>query len=191
VIFDPAGNLYGTTFYGGASNDGTVFQLIPNSDGSWTENVLHSFPVNGKDGYWPTASLVFDTVGNLYGTTELGGSNGGHGTVFRLSPSGHGGWKERVLHSFRGDGKDGNYPEANLVLDAAGNLYGTTNQGGVSGLGTVFQLKPTATGGWTETIMHAFTKNQGNYPDAALIRDGKGNFYGTTGGPGSVFEITP
>jgi uncharacterized repeat protein (TIGR03803 family) len=191
VIFDPAGNLYGTTFNGGASDEGTVFELIPNGDGSWTENLLHSFVPNRKDGYWPQCSLVLDPAGNLYGTTELGGSNGGYGIVFRLSPNGHGGWKEKVLHSFGRDGKDGHFPDARLIRDAAGSLYGTTNQGGVFGLGTVFKMKPTALGGWTEIIMHAFTKSQGNYPDAGLTLDGKGNFYGTTNGPSSVFEIMP
>ena len=97
LIFDAAGNLYGTTYYGGAHDTGTVFELTPNGDGSWTESVLHSF--NGSDGSGLFAGLTFDAAGNLYGTTSWGGGFG-YGTVFELTPNGDGSWTESVIHSF-------------------------------------------------------------------------------------------
>jgi uncharacterized repeat protein (TIGR03803 family) len=117
LIFDGAGNLYGTTTNGGTYNAGTVFELTPAAGGTWTESVLYNFG-SGADGGSPYAGLVFDRAGNLYGATYYGGSYGG-GTVFRFNAQG-----EVILHSF--NGTDGNNPQASLVLDAAGNLYGTT-----------------------------------------------------------------
>src|SRR5579859_6434833 len=123
LIFDASGNLYGTTQRGGAyGNFGTVFRLTPSGDGSWTKIVLHSFNDDGKDGYTPSAGLIFDQKGNLYGTTTRGGAFGDFGTVFRLTPNGDGDWTENVLHSF--DGKDGWVPSATLVFDTAGHLFG-------------------------------------------------------------------
>jgi uncharacterized repeat protein (TIGR03803 family) len=185
LIFDSVGNLYGSTGTGGANGEGTVFKLAPSS-GGWKKTILHSF--GGSDGYSPTG-LIFDTTGNLYGTTGGGGANG-DGTVYRLTPS-NGGWIESVLHSFAGS--DGSYPQAGLVLDTAGNLYGTTKQGGASGFGTVFELKPSS-GAWTETVLHSFTVSDGIDPEASLIFDGSDNLYGTTlgggaYGGGTVFEL--
>ena len=133
LIADRAGNLYGTTNQGGASNKGTVFKLTP----SETETVLHSFA--GADGALPVAALIADRAGNLYGTTYYGGASG-DGTVFKLTPGG----TETVLHSFTGI-PDGVYPEAGLIADRADNLYGTTSFGGASGYGTVFKVTPSAT----------------------------------------------
>src|SRR3984893_16154077 len=130
LIADPAGNLYGTTINGGASGQGTVFQLDP----SGNLTVLYSFA--GSDGSHPRAGLIADPAGNLYGTTINGGANDA-GAVFQLTPSGN----LTVLHSFTG-GSDGALPFAGLIADAAGNLYGTTNGGGGGGQGTVFQLTP-------------------------------------------------
>jgi uncharacterized repeat protein (TIGR03803 family) len=130
LIFS-AGNLYGTTFEGGAYNGGTLFELTPAGGGSWTEHILHSFG-NGTDGSGPFAGLIFDAAGNLYGTTRYGGSYGG-GAVFRFSGQG-----ESLLYTF--SGADGQDPLAVLVLDVAGNLYGTTYLGGASDLGTVFEI---------------------------------------------------
>ena len=123
LIFDAAGNLYGTTYAGGTYNYGTVFELTPAAGGGWTEKVLHSFS-NGTDGGYPVAGLIFDAAGNLYGTTYRGGTYG-CGTVFELTPAAGGSWTEKVLYSF-GNGTDGAYPDAGLIFDAAGNLYGTT-----------------------------------------------------------------
>jgi uncharacterized repeat protein (TIGR03803 family) len=130
---DAAGNFYGTTSFGGGLNGGTIFQLAPNSDGSWTESLLHSFCKsrdNCDDGRLPSAGLIFDAAGNLYGTTQSGGAHG-VGTVFKPIAHADGKWTESVLHSFKNDGKDGWAPYAALVFDAAGNLYGTTFLGGV------------------------------------------------------------
>jgi uncharacterized repeat protein (TIGR03803 family) len=206
LVFDAKGNLYGTTQVGGADNCGTVFELTPKAGGGWTEKVLHSFYCEGGDGYEPTASLILDGVGNLYGTTGGGGAYKYYGTVFELTPRKDGAWTEKILHSFNDNGKDGNVPVAGLIRDASGNLYGTTSyggggscsQGGQVGCGTIFELAPNVGGGWTGKILHSFVDNSkdGNYPAGSLIFDASGNLYGTTFeggvyGGGTVFELTP
>jgi uncharacterized repeat protein (TIGR03803 family) len=205
LIFDAAGNLYGTTGAGGTYDYGTVFELTPAAGGGWTETVLHNFNYNVTDGYYPYAGLILDAAGNLYGTTSQGGTYGyGWGTVFELTPAAGGGWTEKVLHSFPDyNGTDGTSPYAGLIFDAAGNLYGTTSQGGTYIFrGTVFELTPAAGGGWTETVLHSFGNGaDADSPQAGLIFDAAGNLYGTTveGGTGSncifgcgtVFELTP
>jgi len=203
VVFDAAGNLYGTTANGGTSGSGTVFELIPNGNGTWTEEVLYSFGSQSGDGANPSGGLVFDSAGNLYGTTLDGG--GAHcvsdcGRVFELTPNGNGTWTETTLYIFGGT-PDGSYPSGGLIFDAAGNLYGTTYYGGPSsfGYGTVFELTPNGNGNWTETILHNFRglKTDGRHPLAGLVRDAAGNLYGTTysGGAyvdyGTVFEMKP
>jgi uncharacterized repeat protein (TIGR03803 family) len=210
LIRDATGNLYGTTSGGGgfstqrcnAYGCGTVFELTPGVNGTWTETVLYSF-TGQADGSQPASNLIFDGDGNLYGTTVAGGSStypcdvGGCGVVFRLSRTANGEWKEEVLHSFTGL-DDGNAPSSGLILDADGKLYGTTLQGGLDNVGVVFELSPKAGGGWQETVVHSFTNNgygtDGAYPEGGLIFDGAGNLYGTTneGGVfmyGSVFEL--
>jgi uncharacterized repeat protein (TIGR03803 family) len=193
LIFDAAGNIYGTTSSGGAFGKGTVFELTPQAGGGWTENVLYSFG-NGTDGAGPSVSgLIFDAAGNLYGTTYGGGIYRA-GTVFELTPQAGGGWTENVLYSF-GNGTDGADPQASLIFDAAGNLYGTTGYGGTHGLGTVFELTPKPGGGWKEKVLHNFKKADGFRPHG-LIFDAAGNLYGTTvlgGGhnKGTVFEMMP
>jgi len=199
VIFDAAGNLYGTTNSGGAYGKGTVFELSPGGSGGWAEKLLHSFG-NNNDGSDPTAGLILDASGNLYGTATLGGIYGG-GIVFELRPTSGGNWAEKVLHYF-GKGTDGVYPEGGLVMDASGNLYGTTQDGGVyfGGRGTAYELKPQAGGKWSEAVLHSFGNNvggqDGEYPQTGLVFDAAGNLYGTTyqGGAllnGTVFELTP
>jgi uncharacterized repeat protein (TIGR03803 family) len=177
LIVDGAGNLYGTTS-GGGSGYGTVFKLTPNSNGKWTESVLYSFS-GGVDGNLPSAGLIFDTAGNLYGTTLLGGSaqcRYGCGVVFKLTPNSNGKWTESVLFS----GADGNRPSGGVIFDAVGNLYGASSYGGASGDGTVFKLTPKSGGGWTESVLHSFTGGaDGSLPTASLILDA-GNLYGTT-----------
>jgi uncharacterized repeat protein (TIGR03803 family) len=204
VIFDAAGNLYGTTLGGGGSHScggcGTVFKLSPEANGKWTRTVLHSF--NGKDGFNPFAGVIFDAAGNLYGTTWIGGSskspcNSNCGVVFKLSPGANGKWTETVLHYFNGN--DGANPYAGLIFDAAGNLYGTTWMGGTTscGCGTVFKLSPGANGKWRETVLHSFNgevEGDAN-PYAGVIFDAAGNLYGTTfssiDGESTVFRLTP
>jgi uncharacterized repeat protein (TIGR03803 family) len=140
LIFDAAGNLYGTTYFGGAAGMGAVFQLIPGPDGAWQENVLYSFQ-GGTDGSLPTTTLVFNAAGSLYGTTSTGGRPSCDcGTVFKLTLSG-GSWNERIVHLF-GRGRDGSSPNYGLTLDRAGNLYGTTPVGGTGGQGIVFEITP-------------------------------------------------
>lgn len=208
ITIDPIGNLYGTTSSGGAYNGGTVFELTPGAGGIWTEKLLHSFG-HSKDGFNPHSSLIFDSGGNLYGTTVGGGPNG-DGAVFKLTPKGGGNWSEEILHSFTYGTIDGVGPQAGLVLDAAGNLYGTTTAGGIpnsNGAGVVFELSPTASGPWTEKILHTFydvNGSDGYYPLAGVVFDGAGNLYGTAyrggswnggggawGDGGVVFELTP
>lgn len=213
LVFDSAGNLYGTALQGGAyagspvsgAGMGVVFELTPQQDGTWAETVLHSFG-SGTDGRAPMAGLIFDKAGNLYGTTYQGGTGPqcfvGCGTVFELSP-GSNGWTEKVLYNFCSQigCPDGENPTSGVIVDAAGNLYGTTPGGGLSQiLGIAFELTPGANGQWTESVLYEFRggDTDGYSPVGALVQDAFGNFYGTTedgyysGGlnDGTVFKLT-
>ena len=193
LIFDAAGNLYGTTSGGGTFLAGTAFELTPAGGGSWTEKVLWSFG-NDPDGESPSAALIFDAAGNLYGTCETGGANSA-GTVFELSPGAGGTWTEKVLHSFAG-GAEGTQPSAALVFDAAGNLYGTNYTGGTGHHGTVYELSPAGGGTWTAKVLYGFSGPDGATPQEALIFDAAGNLYSTTFGGGAynlgtLFELSP
>ncbi|HLW69834.1 MAG TPA: choice-of-anchor tandem repeat GloVer-containing protein [Candidatus Binataceae bacterium] len=207
VLMDGSGNLYGTTFGGGAYDAGTVFKLTPPSTvgGNWTESILWNFG-RGADGYNPYAGLIMDGSGNLYGTTYEGGVYG-PGTVFKLTPpsANRGNWTESILWNF-GNGADGKNPYAGLILEASGNLYGTTDNGGAYGLGTAFMLTPHSTGGkgnWSASILWSFGNGaDGQHPLGGPIMDASGNLYGTTnvGGPydngindfgGTAFELSP
>jgi uncharacterized repeat protein (TIGR03803 family) len=193
VVLDRKGNLYGTTQYGGTSQNcgstgcGTVFKITPEG----IETVLYSF-VGGTDGQWPWAGVVLDKQGNLYGTTWVGGGTGcggyGCGTVFMLTPDGI----ETVLHSF--NSSDGEGVWGGVILDSKGNLYGTTSYGGAYTAGTVYQLTPSG-GGWTETLLHSFDWSDGAFPAGSLVLRA-GILYGTTqaGGAnsqGTVFGLNP
>jgi uncharacterized repeat protein (TIGR03803 family) len=206
VVFDAAGNLYGTTANGGKGDCafggcGTVFELTPKAGGRWTEKVLHYFGTDRTDGLTPSGGLIFDSGGDLYGTTTSGGGTHGGGTVFELVPTGSGGWTETLLHAFSSSGKEGDAPTGNLIFDGSGNLYGVTGYGGdltgcnTAGCGAVFELTPQAGGGWMEKVPHIFGSGDGANPDAGLLFDASGNLFGTTvyGGTGGgiVFEVTP
>ena len=186
LIADASGNLYGTTYQGGAYGFGTVFKLTPSKSVPWTETVLYSFGSSSADGQGPLAGLIADASGNLYGTTFNGGTSD-LGTVFKLTPSG----SETILHSFSGFPSDGAYPQAGLIADASGNFYSTTNQGGASNGGTVFEVTPSG----TEIVLHSFANSpDGLNPFAGLIADASGNLYGTTAaggenGNGTVFKL--
>jgi uncharacterized repeat protein (TIGR03803 family) len=199
VVLDASGNLYGTTSSGGTAGWGTVYQLQPPlvAGGPWTEQVLHSF-AGGADGASPQASVTIGTKNEIYGSTQGGGS-AGFGTVFELiPPAGGGAWKKIVLHNFVG-GKDGANPDASVILDSAGNVYGTTVMGGgPTGVGTVFQLMPPSTPGgrWREAVLYAFQSKVGANPYDAPVLDHSGNLYGTTyqGGSynrGIIFKLAP
>jgi uncharacterized repeat protein (TIGR03803 family) len=182
VIFDQAGNLYGTTGEGGQFDLGTVYRLSPSGSG-WILTTLYSFR-GTRDGERPAATLVFDGAGNLYGATMTGGSGGG-GTVFRLSPSG-GGWSFSVLYSFTGHVSNESYPGVYnaLALDAAGNLYGADYADTPNGYGSIFKLA-LSNGSWTYSSLHDFTGgSDGANPIGGVNFDANGNLYGTTLGGG-------
>jgi uncharacterized repeat protein (TIGR03803 family) len=194
VISDAASNLYGTAGSGGAFGFGTVFELT-GSGPSRSEQTLYSFQ-DGSDGGTPSGGLIFDALGNLYGTTGSGGAFGG-GTVFKLTPSGGGSFTFTVLFSFTGTGvTTATGPAATLTMDAAGNIYGTTTNDGAFAQGSVFKRTPSG-GGYTFTSLHDFTGGtDGGRPFSNVVFDAAGNLYGTTlqGGAnaaGVVFEITP
>jgi len=196
LIFDTGGNLYGTTFEGGSAGFGSVFKLSPNPGGTWSESVIYSFQL-GSGGTGPIGSLVIDHAGNLYGTAS-GGGDGGEGTVFEVSPNGDGTWTETTIHTFFCC-SDGSGSYANLIFDAAGNLYGTTRNGGSFDGGVVFELTPAAGGNWSEGVIYNFPLNAsgGGYgSQGGLVIDSTGNLYGTTqfAGPaddGAAFELSP
>ncbi|HET6180346.1 MAG TPA: choice-of-anchor tandem repeat GloVer-containing protein [Candidatus Sulfotelmatobacter sp.] len=203
LVADSAGNLYGITNVGG-SGQGTVFELSPpaTAGGSWTEQILYAFQNDSHDGVFPNGTLTFDKQGNLYGTTTQGGN--GVGAVFELSPpaTSGGAWTETVLWSFPQQGLTGIYPSGKLEIDAAGNLYGTTQFGGVPkggcSCGVVFELvKPKTSGGsWNERVLHNFGSitGDGTYPRSDLLLRG-GMLYGTAeaggAGSGAVFQLAP
>jgi len=195
LIMDAAGNLYGTT-RGFKSTPGTVFEFSRAAGGGWTISTLYSFyPEKGNQGTNPVAPLILDGAGNLYGTAQTGGQYR-NGTAFRLTP-GSGGWTFASLYAFGNSAiEDGSQPTAGLVMDASGNLYGTTTQGGTNNYGTVFELSPTPKGHWKETILHEFAALDGEYPATSLIFDFAGNLYGVApqGGQfscGTIFELSP
>ena len=235
LVFDEAGNLYGTTAGDTSGDDGTVFELSP-SNGGWTETILHRF-INGEQ---PYAGVIFDAAGNLYGTTPDGGI--GYGTVYELTPSASG-WTYHTIYQFQGPSSpiggvafdtsgnlygltissgaggyayelqpsNGGWTFTNIynnfasnfggfdtpTLDAAGNVYGTVFTEGPSNYGLVFKLTPSG-GGWTETNLTLFGagNNDGVFPYSSVVLDANGNVYGTTlqggsGSDGTVWEITP
>ncbi len=188
---DGKGNLYGATFWGGAYGGGTVFELPKKAP----ETILYNFgsAAGFADGQ-SSSGVIRDALGNLYGATPYGGAYSTFGTVFAMTPAGD----ETVLYNFQG-GNDGGEPQSPLIRDWKGNLYGTTFQGGglgctgYGGCGTVFKV--TLSG--TETVLHSFSgpPNDGQFPAAGLVRDSKGNFYGTTpqggtSGNGTIFMLT-
>ena len=191
LILDGAGDLYGTTSSGGSSSDGTIFELVNSTSCSndFCESLLYSFAGPTADGAGPNGSL-FNSSGNLYGTTASGGANSTYGAVFEL-PSGSS--HDTLLYSFAGSTADGATPNGSLIADSSGNLYGTTQGGGASSMGSVFEVS-----GSSDTLLYSFSGgNDGATPYAGLIKDSSGNLYGTTafggGTPnaGIVFELSP
>lgn len=205
LTWDSKGNLYGTTLYGG--NDppwcpsglgcGTAFQLAPNGDGTWTYHLLYDFAATKTDGAFPYAGLTVDASGTAYGVTWTGGKYG-NGTFFKLTPTKSGLWKETILYQFP-NCNDGCGPDATLVFDKAGNLYGKGpgGNGGCGGYtcGVIFKFTPQTNGKWKYSVIHKFNGADGAWPYGVVL-DGKGNIFGTTMGGGkynggTAFEITP
>jgi uncharacterized repeat protein (TIGR03803 family) len=194
LVFDHAGNLYGTSSSGGSANDGIVFQLSPSGSG-WTENIIHSFDYF-DDGAGPQGGVIFDSAGNLFGNTAF--APAGNGTVFELTPSG-GQWSFSQLYALTSGQSGPPGPLGPLAIDAAGNLYGMTFEGGIGNCiyscGTVFKLAPSA-GAWVYTLLYEFTGGtDGGLPYDGVILDRNGNLYGTASARGArgeetVFEIT-
>jgi uncharacterized repeat protein (TIGR03803 family) len=187
------GRLFGAATAGGTYGSGVVFALTPRGSGEWDFRTIYSFK-GQPDGSFPYGALLFDALGNIYGTTYYGGTNG-IGAVYKLSPRPIGEWEENLLYSFQ-DGTDGNSPISNLVFDTAGNLYGTTSEGGL-GSGTIFRLSPIGGGQWIETVVHSFQgPPDGAFAYNGMVVDRFGNFYGATvhGGEnddGSIYKFTP
>lgn len=213
VIFDNSGILYGTTEAGGTSDGGTVFKLVPNSKGGWSESVIFSFDYGSSStGMAPAADLVFDDHGNLYGTASQGGSGGtscntyGCGTVFELTRQADGSWTETTIHKFEPNSSDGEVPSSGLVLDSAADVYGMTLYGGTGrcdrgginnnayGCGTIYELTPSFGGSWTETV-YSFTRGGGFgiFPSGGPLLDELGRLFATTqqggDGFGTVLEL--
>jgi uncharacterized repeat protein (TIGR03803 family) len=196
LTLDEAGNLYGTTSQGGSGGSGIVFKLR-HSAGQWTESVLHAF-TGGSDGNSPNSPLIFDNVGNLYGTTSEGSGGGceyGCGLVYELKPIARGRWKELVLHRFKNNAHDGIQPYASLIFDQAGNLFGTTTGGGAYGIGIVFELMQDFDGRWKESVIQVFNGADYGFAPATLVFGGGGDLYGSAAGgaygDGLVFQLSP
>jgi uncharacterized repeat protein (TIGR03803 family) len=211
LTLDSNGNLYGTTAYGGLINSscplgcGVVFKLTRNQGGTWAQSVLYTF-TGLSDGGSPLANVIFDSSGDLYGTTVTGGDLStcfgfGCGVVFQLVPNPDGSWTPNILYRFSG-GPDGGVPRQGLVLDAAGIVYGSTTNGGdpncisAQGCGVVFQLTHQMDGSWKYAVLHAFHQQDGAYPVGNLTLDSAGVLYGATdvadaGVNGLVFKLTP
>lgn len=199
LVLSSDGSLFGTTLNGGVFNAGAAFQLVPpkSAGDPWSERLLHSFGGPHAGGLNPNQGLLAGKSA-FFGVT-FGGGTDGKGTVFLLSQSTSpaGGWTETTLHSFHG-GNDGAFPSSELMMDSAGNLYGTTTLGGASDLGTVFQLHPPSAPGreWHESVLHAFSGADGSSPAGRLQLGTNGVVYGTASGGGTlqggaVFQLNP
>ena len=188
LTFDQHGNLYGMTPTGGTYGFGTVYQLQPQTNGTWNLNVIHTF-TGGNDGSSASAGrLLLDRAGNLYGVTTVGGANG-NGVAFEITHA-NGSWTLIPLYAFK-DQPDGAFPYGGLIFDKAGNLYGTTYYAGVHDVGTVYKLTHT-NGAWKETVLYSFRGNtDGSSPISTLVSDAAGNLYGTTsdGGTGCACGV--
>ena len=187
LTMDGAGNIFAV---GGM----TLFELSPNDSGGWTPTVIHTFYGGTKDGYGPDGTVALDKAGNIYGTTFYGGLQAS-GTIYKLTYSKKKGWTEKLLFSFKG-GKGGLYPYAGVVLDPAGNLYGTTIGGFKTDAGTAYELALVGKAAYRIKILSYFTGANGSVPMGRLILNSAGNLYGTTSGggnyrAGAVYQITP
>ncbi|HET9408033.1 MAG TPA: choice-of-anchor tandem repeat GloVer-containing protein [Candidatus Sulfotelmatobacter sp.] len=200
LVFDSAGNIYGTTEGGGAAGNGIVFKLIPprTVGAAWSEKILHTFQDNGIDGRRPMPEVILDKQGNVFGTTISGGTHN-QGTAYELVAANN--YAESILYDFKGPiANDGSSPNG-LIFDATGNLFGTSQTGGVGNNGTIFKLTRTSSG-WEETVLHSFSPAEGTNPFVPMIFGADGHLYGSgwiggsgnsssTAGGGSTFEFVP
>jgi uncharacterized repeat protein (TIGR03803 family) len=206
LVFDNAGNLYGTTVGGGKHGIGTVFKLAPDSHGGWVESVIYNFDETAGDG--PQADLAFDKQGNLYGTTSEGTpgecGNNGCGALFELTPQPDGTWIETTVHTFAGS-PDGGVPSSGVAFDSAGNMYGVTVTGGTGnckhpnlgmpGCGAVYKVVPNSGGGWTESVIYSFTRGGGfaKFPAGNVLFNQASHLVGLSqeggDGIGTIFEL--
>jgi uncharacterized repeat protein (TIGR03803 family) len=178
LAFDSKGNLYGAVA-GTFNLNGGVFELSPQADGTWKENLIYTFSSTNGDGHRPVGGVVLDGKGNIYGMTQSGGASN-YGTVYKLSPNGSGGFAETIIHNFTGQ-TDGAYPFAPLTIDAKGNLFGTTYWGGPvdNPFGVVFELSPSGSA-WNETVLYSFGASPDGLHPSGVVFDAAGNLYGTT-----------
>lgn len=191
LLLDSVGNLYG--FFGkGDLGSGAIGELSPTANG-WTYSQLYSFCSSEggcPDGVEPHAPLSWDTQGNLYGTTEYGGINNlpcpgslGCGVAFQMTPNGDSSWTYHVMHRFASTKTDGQYPDGGLTIDAAGDAYGVTGEGGANANGTIFKMTPAKGGGWTQTVLYGFPNcADGCLPGGTMVFDNAGNLYGAASG---------
>jgi len=196
VTLDAAGNLYGTTVTGGGGacegGCGVIFKLT-NNGGTWTQSIVYAFQ-GGNDGYEPGSPVAFDSRGNLYGTTPLGGKYN-LGVVYRISPNGTGGWNFRVIHTFTGGVDGGGGSAGKILIDSAGHLFGVCTVGGVNGFGTVYAMA-LVQGKWIFKTLYAFNDQpDGALPYGSVVADKFGNLYGTTyyagaNDWGTVYKLT-
>jgi len=190
LTLDSVGNIFLASYW-------TVLKLSRNDNGSWTGTVIHTFTGYPNDGYWASSHPVFDRAGNLYGATEAGGTS--YGLVYKLIPHKDGTWTEKILHYFQGP--DGSGPAGNIIVDSAGNIFGTTDWGGKNVWGTVFELTRAGNRGYEHKILWDFAGIDGANPEGQLLLDAAGNLYGTTSrggdtfkdnyGFGTAFEVSP
>lgn len=183
---DAKGSLYGTAPTGGQANDGIVFVVTPQANGTWQEKVLHNFLSGPSDGSMPYGGVTLDAKGNLYGATGAGGPSD-LGTIYRLARGENGDWTEAILFAFTNASIEGSAPAGDLIMDAEGDLYGVASQGGKNSDGLVFELSPKSGGAWQEKVLHTFggSPDDGVFPLAGLVMDRNGNLYGTTLGGGT------
>jgi uncharacterized repeat protein (TIGR03803 family) len=187
LTFDVHGNLYGLTLLGG-NGSGTVFELSPQSNGTWTETTIHNFTGNNDSAQWG-GTLAVDSSGNLYGASTGFSPNGYYGSVFELTAGANGIWSETVLHSFTG-GSDGSFPSGQkLLIDSSGNVYGSTVNGGPHDYGVVFELTRGTNGIWQEHVLHGFTGDaDGSSTNTTLTLAGPGRLYGYSNY--AIYELT-
>jgi uncharacterized repeat protein (TIGR03803 family) len=192
LVEDAAGNLYGTTSAGGANGNGTVFELIAPkiTGGAWTKAVLYSFGT-GTDGATPFGGVIFDSAGNLYGTTSAGGAYG-YGTIFQLVAANS--WTEKILHNFQ-DGDDGAVPYAGLIANKSGDFYGAATEGGSNEGGTVYELT-SSDGSWNFNVVYSVPGWGVSGTFRNVVLDSHGNLYASThcdgaNNAGTVYELSP